>query len=78
MVKEGDPQILSARFLYGPLDMVALTGEKVDIHVMRDIRSSEWILLATENTDKTGRIIYRIPEEKSLSFGLYPIKMIVR
>ena len=78
MVKEGDPQILNARFLYGPLDMVALTGEKVDIHVMRDLRSSEWILLATENTDKTGRIVYRIPEEKSLGFGLYPIKMIVR
>lgn len=29
IVKEGMPQIISARFMYGPLDMVALTGEKV-------------------------------------------------
>lgn len=29
IVKEGSPQVISARFMYGPLDMVALTGEKV-------------------------------------------------
>lgn len=31
IVKEGMPQIITARFMYGPLDMVALSGEKVII-----------------------------------------------
>lgn len=28
---EDGPQVLVGRFMYGPLDMVALTGEKVKI-----------------------------------------------
>lgn len=31
IVKEGMSQTINARFMYGPLDMVALTGEKVCI-----------------------------------------------
>lgn len=64
--------------MYGPLDVVTLTGEKVDIHIMKDLNSGEWAFLSTETTDKTGRITYTIPKEKSLSFGIYPIKLIVR
>lgn len=30
---EGEEQAISAKFTYGPLDMVNLTGEKVDIYV---------------------------------------------
>ncbi|RZC38452.1 retinal degeneration B, partial [Asbolus verrucosus] len=78
IVREGAPQLLSARFMYGPLDMVALTGEKVDIHVMRDVAIGEWIQIATEVTDKTGRITHTIPEEKSVGYGLYPIKPICK
>lgn len=33
IVKEGAPQTMIARFMYGPLDMVALTGEKVCVKV---------------------------------------------
>ncbi|XP_076263380.1 retinal degeneration B isoform X4 [Rhynchophorus ferrugineus] len=78
IVREGAAQSLVARFMYGPLDMITLTGEKVDIHIMKDPSSGEWILLSTEVTDKTGRITYTIPEDKSVGYGLYPIKMIVR
>jgi len=31
IVLEGRPQTLVARFMYGPLDVVSLTGEKVVI-----------------------------------------------
>lgn len=54
------------------------SGEKVDIHVMKDAPAGEWTYLSTEVTDKNGRITYRIPDDKALSYGLYPIKMVVR
>ncbi|XP_023232949.1 protein retinal degeneration B-like, partial [Centruroides sculpturatus] len=78
LVKEGNPQVLNARFMYGPLDMVALTGEKIDIHVMKDVRTGEWSLFSTEVTDKNGRISYTIPEDKMLTYGIFPVKMTVR
>ncbi|GAB6028613.1 hypothetical protein CHUAL_004450 [Chamberlinius hualienensis] len=78
VVKEGLPQVLTARFMYGPIDMVALTGEKVDIHIMRDPPLGEWIYLSTEVTEKSGRIIYTIPESKMVGLGVYPVKMVVR
>lgn len=31
IVCEGKPQVLSGRFMYGPLDVVTLTGEKVPL-----------------------------------------------
>ncbi|CAH1098537.1 unnamed protein product [Psylliodes chrysocephalus] len=78
IVRDSAPQTVTARFMYGPLDMITLTGEKVDIHVMKDAPLGEWLHLATEVTDKTGRVTFTIPEEKSLGYGLYPIKMVVR
>ncbi|XP_018341092.1 PREDICTED: protein retinal degeneration B isoform X1 [Trachymyrmex septentrionalis] len=78
IVREGVPQILVARFMYSPIDMITLTGEKVDIHIMKNAPAGEWTYLSTEVTDKNGRIIYKIPDDKTLGYGLYPIKMIVR
>ncbi|PSN38012.1 Protein retinal degeneration B [Blattella germanica] len=78
IVKEGAPQVLLARFMYGPLDMITLAGEKVDIHVMKDAPAGEWSLVATEVTDKTGRVTYTFPEDSALGYGMYPIKMVVR
>ncbi|XP_058821213.1 protein retinal degeneration B isoform X1 [Topomyia yanbarensis] len=78
IVKENEAQKLVARFMYGPLDMITLAGEKVDIHVMNDPPGGEWQLLSTEITDKTGRITYTLPEERSLGYGIYPVKMVVR
>ena len=78
IVKEGEAQKLTARFMYGPLDMITLAGEKVDVHIMKDPPAGEWTMLSTEITDKTGRIIYQIPEDKTDGYGIYPIKMVVR
>ncbi|XP_018317924.1 protein retinal degeneration B isoform X3 [Mycetomoellerius zeteki] len=78
IVREGVPQILVARFMYSLIDMITLTGEKVDIHIMKNAPAGEWTYLSTEVTDKNGRIIYKIPDDKTLGYGLYPIKMIVR
>lgn len=61
--------------MYGPLDMITLAGEKVDIHVMKDVNAGEWLHLATEVTDKTGRITYTMVDDKTLGYGLYPIKV---
>ncbi|XP_048507516.1 protein retinal degeneration B isoform X3 [Athalia rosae] len=78
IVREGAPQVLIARFMYGFLDMIALTGEKVDIHIMKDAPAGEWTYLSTEITDKTGRVAYKIPPEKAFGYGMYPVKMVVR
>ncbi|XP_028050214.2 protein retinal degeneration B isoform X5 [Monomorium pharaonis] len=78
IVREGASQILVARFMYSPIDMITLTGEKVDIHIMKNAPAGEWTYLSTEVTDKNGRIIYKIPDDKALGYGLYPVKMVVR
>ncbi|XP_030076077.1 membrane-associated phosphatidylinositol transfer protein 2 isoform X3 [Microcaecilia unicolor] len=71
-------QTLSGRFMYGPLDMVTLTGEKVDIHIMTQPPAGEWVFFDTELTNSSGRISYVIPEGKRLGIGVYPVKMVVR
>ncbi|XP_058805045.1 protein retinal degeneration B isoform X2 [Phymastichus coffea] len=78
IVRDGTPQVLVARFMYGPIGVIALSGENVDIHIMKDVRGGEWVYYATETTDKSGKITYQIPEDKTLGYGLYPVKMIVR
>lgn len=77
IVKEGVEQTISGRFMYGPFDMVALTGEKVDIH-MRCSRTGEWQYMDTRTTEKSGRLTYSIAKEKSLPCGLYQFKLVVR
>ncbi|XP_034647517.1 membrane-associated phosphatidylinositol transfer protein 2 isoform X6 [Trachemys scripta elegans] len=78
IANEDGPQTLTGRFMYGPLDMVTLTGEKVDIHIMTQPPSGEWIYFDTEISNSSGRISYVIPENKRLGIGVYPIKMVVR
>jgi hypothetical protein len=78
IVGEGMDQVLVCKFAYGPLDVVALSGEKVDIHAMLDPSNGEWLLLGTEMTDKNGKIKFVVPKEESFGHGLYPIKMVVR
>ncbi|XP_033845602.1 membrane-associated phosphatidylinositol transfer protein 2-like isoform X2 [Periophthalmus magnuspinnatus] len=72
------PQMVTGRFMYGPLDMVTLTGEKIDIHIMTQPPSGEWVYFDTELTNSSGRISYVIPESKRLGIGVYPVKMVVR
>jgi len=78
IVNETMPQAIVARFMYGPLDMVALTGEKVDVHLLRDATTGEWELIGSEVTDKTGRLVCPLPKDCTLPPGLHPIKMVVR
>ncbi|KAH0625396.1 hypothetical protein JD844_014883 [Phrynosoma platyrhinos] len=78
IVNEDGPQMLTGRFMYGPLDMVTLTGEKVDIHIMTQPPSGEWVYFDTEITNSSGRISYVIPENRRLGIGVYPVKMVVR
>ncbi|KAM3940597.1 membrane-associated phosphatidylinositol transfer protein 2 isoform 15-T17 [Leptodactylus fuscus] len=78
VANEDGPQTLTGRFMYGPLDMVTLTGEKVDIHIMTQPPSGEWVYFDTEITNSSGRISYVIPEHRKLGVGVYPLKMVVR
>ncbi|XP_039200116.1 membrane-associated phosphatidylinositol transfer protein 1 isoform X2 [Crotalus tigris] len=78
VVCEGRPQVLSGRFMYGPLDVVTLTGEKVDIYIMPQPLSGKWVHYGTEVTSGSGRLSYTLPEEKMLGIGMYPIRMVVR
>ncbi|XP_068191489.1 membrane-associated phosphatidylinositol transfer protein 2-like [Antennarius striatus] len=71
-------QMVMGRFMYGPLDMVTLTGEKIDIHIMTQPPSGEWVYFDTEVTNSSGRVSYVIPENKKLGIGVYPVKMVVR
>ncbi|XP_077015801.1 membrane-associated phosphatidylinositol transfer protein 2 isoform X2 [Tamandua tetradactyla] len=78
LANEDGPQVLTGRFMYGPLDMVTLTGEKVDVHIMTQPPSGEWLYLDTLVTNGSGRVSYTIPEAQRLGVGVYPIKMVVR
>lgn len=78
IVVEGAATVLKARFMYGPLDMVTLTGEKVDIYIMKDPPAGEWSHIASEVTDNKGRVSYTLSSEVTLGYGIYPTKMIVR
>ncbi|KAL7844563.1 hypothetical protein SRHO_G00231020 [Serrasalmus rhombeus] len=75
---EDGPQTLVGRFMYGPLDMVTLTGEKVDVFLMTQPASGRWVLFDTEVTSSSGRVTYTIPANKRLPVGVYPIKMVVK
>ncbi|KAI4877822.1 hypothetical protein NFI96_016324, partial [Prochilodus magdalenae] len=78
IVTEDGPQTLVGRFMYGPLDMVTLTGEKVDVFLVTQPASGRWVLFDTEVTSSSGRVTYTIPANKRLPVGVYPIKMVVK
>ncbi|KAM7392431.1 hypothetical protein PAMA_007515 [Pampus argenteus] len=75
---EDGAQMVTGRFMYGPLDMVTLTGEKIDVHIMTQPPSGEWVYFSMELTNSSGRVSYVIPESKRLGIGVYPVKMVVR
>ncbi|KAM8865461.1 membrane-associated phosphatidylinositol transfer protein 2-like isoform 8-T10 [Synchiropus picturatus] len=75
---EDSQQVVTGRFMYGPLDMVTLAGEKVDLHIMTQPPSGEWVYFNTEVTNSSGRVSFLVPEDKRLGIGVYPVKMVVR
>ena len=78
MVVDAHPQTIQGKFCYGPIDMVYLANERVDIYVMRSAPYGEWTYLHTMETDNHGRVKYIIPEQKKLPIGLHPVKLVVR
>ncbi|XP_066108307.1 membrane-associated phosphatidylinositol transfer protein 1 [Saccopteryx bilineata] len=78
VVCEGRPQVLNGRFMYGPLDVVTLTGEKVDVYIMTQPLSGKWIHFGTEVTNSSGRLTFPVPPERVLGIGVYPVRMMVR
>ncbi|NWR81603.1 PITM1 protein, partial [Centropus unirufus] len=78
IISEGKAQVLSGRFMYGPLDVVTLTGEKVDIYIMTQPLSGKWLHYGTEVTSGSGRLAFTIPPDKALAIGIYPVRMVVR
>ena len=53
-------------------------SHQVDIHVMTQPPSGEWVHYATEVTNSHGRLSYTLPETSRLGQGIYPVKMVVR
>ena len=41
-------------------------------------QSGEYVLFDTVITASGGRLVYTLPEEKTLAVGIYPLKMVVR
>ncbi|CAF1119442.1 unnamed protein product [Rotaria sordida] len=78
IIVDAKPQTIHAKFHYGPIDMVCLANEKVNIYVMRSAPYGQWTLLDTIETDTHGRIHYTIPSDKKLPLGLHPVKLVVR
>ena len=58
--------------------MSALTGEKIDIHIMKEPPAGDWILVATELTDKHGRVTVTLSKKHTMGYGIYPVRMLVR
>ena len=45
---------------------------------MKSQPNGEWTYLETVVTDGNGRASYKVPEDKRLPQGIYPVKMVVR
>lgn len=78
VVTEGSDQVLCGRFAYGPLDMAVLSGEKVDVYVMKDPTAGEWVHVSTELTDKHGRVAVKLDRQHAVGYGVHPVRMLVR
>ena len=76
IVLEGRDQVIHGRFSYGPLDMAALSHELVDLHIMKEPGGGEWTFLATETTDRHGRVAHRLAA--TMDYGVYPVRLVVR
>lgn len=55
-----------------------VTTLQIDIHIMTQPPSGEWVHFQTELTNGSGRVSYVVPESKRLGIGVYPVKMVVR
>ncbi|KAF8358291.1 pitp-1 [Pristionchus pacificus] len=74
LVVQGNEQIIHARFCYGPMDLVALTREAVNVYLCP--ARKEWFLHSSTETDSHGRLTVNLG--RTLPCGIHSIKMIVQ
>ena len=53
---------VGAKFAYGPFDVAALTGEKVELAVRLDAGDSKWEEVDIKDTDNSGKVTFTIPK----------------
>uniref|UniRef100_A0AC35TN75 DDHD domain-containing protein n=1 Tax=Rhabditophanes sp. KR3021 TaxID=114890 RepID=A0AC35TN75_9BILA len=68
-------QTISAKFHYGPLDLVALSHERVGLFICT--QGGEWHHLTNVLTDNHGRLNYTLDKSELLPIGKHQIKMVV-
>ena len=51
---------------------------QVDLHIMTQPPSGEWVYYSTEVTTRSGRVSFTVAEDTRLGVGVYPVKMVVR
>lgn len=73
VISGSSDQSISAKFYYGPMDLVALSRELVTVFVCP--QRGEWYRLGQYETDSHGRLHVHI--RKELPCGLHSIKMVV-
>ena len=73
IVVEGHDQFVNARFCYGPMDLVALSRERVLVYICP--QGGDWYLNSSEYTDNHGKLAIRL--KKQLPVGIHTVKMIV-
>uniref|UniRef100_A0A0N4ZNB4 DDHD domain-containing protein n=1 Tax=Parastrongyloides trichosuri TaxID=131310 RepID=A0A0N4ZNB4_PARTI len=72
---EGKDQCISARFCYGPMDLVALSREMIAIYYCTE--GGEWAHHGNQLTDNHGRLMFNFDKSEKLPVGRHQIKMIV-
>lgn len=74
VVQAGKPQVLQAKFAYGSLSLVHVTGEDVAVCLLVQ---GKWKHFATVQTGKGGKVQYEIPRGRQLPPGTYAVKMVL-
>ncbi|XP_072423790.1 membrane-associated phosphatidylinositol transfer protein 3-like [Chiloscyllium punctatum] len=69
VVSAGAPQVLVGRFAYGPLDVVTLTGEQVDIYILTQPPSGKWLSLEQSSPVTVGGSRVQYPQRDASPSG---------
>ena len=51
---------------------------QVEVYILSQGPKSKWQCVGSELTDKHGKLMFALPEERRLPPGLYPIKFLVK
>lgn len=50
----------------------------MDVHILTSPPAGDYVYFGTEVSDSNGRVCYQVPQDKRLTHGMYPVKMVVR